>query len=511
MDTELRSQDRRASWGLRGSGRSPTGLLELGLVLLSGAIFLAWALLSAVHVDDRYQVDHVGGVRMALARYFNGGVLYPPLFDGGNYGGTRFMPLPVILHGALARITGEYLISGKVVSYAVMVVLLAVMVVLIVRMGCRLPIAVALAALVLTTHTGLAAGMDLRADALPLLLQVLAIALVAGAGSRASTVGAAVLSALALLSKSSAVWAPLAIALWLLAVDRRRLLWFLAAYGVLVGVLLAFFGAVTDGRFFVNVFGLSTAGVEGSRSLLRGPYFLVHLLVQQALAAWALLPVAVVGFWLARAERRVSLYQLSLVCCLGVLVVVLGDIGTGWNQLVDLVVLTALVVGELAGRSWPESSLRGAITVALVLFLLWVNLTGLLVGLVPDARQALGQLRAGHPAAGRPLAGRATSSTVLLSEDPYVPVALGQTPTVLDPFMLLRIGRRDPAAVQQLIRRIDHRDFRFVVLVEPLEPIDREWWRQLHFGPAVVEALARSYTYTGRDQGYYVYEPAPDR
>jgi hypothetical protein len=511
MDTELRSQDRRASWGLLGSGRSPTGMLELGLVLVSGAILLAWALLSVVHVDDRYQVDHVGGARMALARYFNGGVLYPPLFDHGNYGGTRFMPLPIILHGALARITGEYLISGKVLGYAVMIVLLAVMAVLIVRMGCRLPIAVALAALVLTTHTGLAAGMDLRADALPLLLQVLAIALVAGAGSPTSTVGAAALSALALLSKSSAVWAPLAIAVWLLAVDRRRLLWFLAAYGVLVGVLLAFFGAVTDGRFFLNVFGLSTAGVQGSRSLLRGPYFLVHLLIQQALAAWALLPIAAVGFWLARSERRVSLYQLSLVCCLGVLVVVLGDIGTGWNQLVDLVVLTALVVGELAGRTWPDSSPRGAITGALVLFLLWINLTGLLVALAPDARQALGQLRAGHPAAGRPLAGRATSSTAVLSEDPYVPLALGQTPTVLDPFMLLRIGRRDPAAVQQLVRRIDHRDFRFVVLVEPLEPIDREWWRQLHFGPAVVQALAGSYTYTGRDQGYYVYEPTPDR
>jgi hypothetical protein len=476
-------------------------MLELGLTLVSGAIFLAWLLLLVVHVDDRYQVDHVGGVRMALARYFNGGVLYPPLFDGGHYGGTRFMPLPIILHGGLARVTGEYLISGKVLSYAVMIVLLAVMVVLIVRMGCRPSVAVALAALVVTTHTGLAAGMDLRADALPLLLQVLAIALVAGTGGRAATVGAA--------AQSSAVWAPLAIVLWLLAVDRRRLLWFLAAYGVLTGVLLALFGAVTDGRFFVNVFGLSTAGVQGSRSLLRGPYFLVHLLIQQALAAWALLPVAAVGFWLARAERRVSLYQLSLVCCLGVLVVVLGDIGTGWNQLVDLVVLTALVVGELAGR--PELSLRGAITSALVLLLLWVNLTGLLVTLVPDARQALGQLPAGHPAAATPLAGRATSSTAVLSEDPYVPVALGQTPTVLDPFMLPRIGGRDPAAVQQLVRRINDRDFRFVVLVEPLEPIDREWWRQLDFGPTVVQALARSYTYTGRDQGYYVYEPALDR
>jgi hypothetical protein len=319
------------------------------------------------------------------------------------------------------------------------------------------------------------------------------------------------LSATAVLSKSSAVWAPLAIAVWLLMVDRRRLGWFLVAYGALVGVLLAFFGAVTDGRFFLNVFGLSTAGVQGPGSLLRGPYFLLHLLVEQAMAAWVLLPIAAAALWLARAERRASLYQMSLVCCLGVLVVVLSDVGTGWNQLVDLVVLTALVVGELAGRSWPAAWPRGAITVPLVVLMLWVNLTGLVVALVPDARQALGQLREGHPAAGRPLAGRATSSTPLLSEDPYVPVVLDQTPTVLDPFMLLRIGREDPAAVQRLVGRINRRDFRFVVLVEPLEPLDREWWRQLHFGPEVVQALAGSYEYTGRDQGYYVYEPSPRR
>jgi hypothetical protein len=512
MDIRLRSQERGSLRHLLSSRRfAALGALELGLLLVSACVFLAWILLLAVHVDDRYQVDHVGGVRMALARYFNSGVLYPPLFEDGTYGGTRFMPLPIVLHGGLARITGEYLLSGKALSYAVMILLLVVMVVLMVRMRCRLPIAAALAALVLTTHTGLAAGMDLRADALPLLLQILAVALVAGTDSPGSTVGAAALSALALLSKSSAVWAPLAIAVWLLVVDRRRLRWFLVAYAALASGLLAFFGAVTDGRFFENVFGLSTAGVQGPASLLRGPYFLIHLLVEQALGAWALLPIAAVGLWLARAERQASLYQVSLVCCLGVLVVVLSDVGTGWNQLIDLVVLTALVVGELAGRSWPDSSLRGAVASALALLVLWVNLTGLVVSLAPDTRQALGQLLAGHPAAPRPLAGRATSSMPLLSEDPYVPVALGQTPTVLDPFMLLRIGREDPAAVKQLVRRIDDREFRFVVLVEPLEPTDREWWRQLHFGPAVVEALASSYAYTGRDHGYYIYEPQPDR
>jgi hypothetical protein len=91
-----------------------------------------------------------------------------------------------------------------------------------------------------------------------------------------------------------------------------------------------------------------------------------------------------------------------------------------------------------------------------------VFLTGLVVALAPAARQALAQLRVGRPATGRPLAGRATSSMAILSEGPYVLVG-------------------------------------------------REWWRQLHFGPEVVEALASAYSHRGGIRGYHVYEPAPDR
>ncbi len=482
--------------------------LSIALALVSALIFLAWALLAALHVDDHYQVDHVGGARMALARYVNHGVIYPPLFNGQVYGGTRFMPLPIVLHALVAKLTGEYLVSGKIVSYAVMLVLLTAMFALLRRLACPFPIALGLTALVLVTHTGLAAGMDLRADGLPLVLQVLAVALVAHSKRPAATVAAAALSALALLSKLSSIWAPLAIVVWLLLTDRRRLRWFLPSYAAFVGVQLAFFGALTHGSMFENVFGLSTAGVEDAGSILRGPYVLFHLLVQQALGAWYLLPAAGIMAWLALKERQPSIYLVSLVCCLAVLVVVLGDIGTGWNQLVDLVVLTALVTGELAGRSWPGPIMGVVVAGVLVLVLVWIDLTGLAVTMGPDTREAINLLKAGRLPHSRPLTGRATSATPLLSEDAYVPVVLGQTPVVLDPFMLLRIGRKDPAVVQQLIDRIDARQFRYVVLVVPLQPVDQPWWNQMHFGPDVVRALARSYRYTGRDQGYYVYEPA---
>jgi hypothetical protein len=486
-----------------------TRWLSTGLLLLSAAVLAACLLLAAVHVDDRYQLDHVAGARMALARYLNDGTLYPPLHDGTAYGGTRFMPLPIVLHAAMAGITGEYLVSGKVLAYGAMLALLGVTFVLLRRLRCPFPIAVGLLTAVLTTGTGLVAGLGLRADSLPLLLQLLAVAAVAGSRRPAATVAGAALAALAFSAKLSAVWAPLAICVWLAVVDRRRLAWFLAAYGALIGGLLVVLGAVSEGRIFQNVFGLATAGVTGTGSLLRGPTALLRLLVEEATAAWALLPVAAVAAWLAVRQRQVSIYIVSLACCLLVLVVVLADVGTGWNQLIDLVVLTVLVVGEFAGRSRPDP-LAAAVPAILAVVLLWVNLTGLVVILGPEVREAVGMIRGTRLYDRQPLSGQATPATSLLSEDPYVPVSLGQRPVVLDPFMLRRLEDRDPAAVQRLVERIRAREFELVVLVVPLQPPDQAWWRDMHFGTRVTRALADAYTENGRAQGYYLYRPDPD-
>jgi hypothetical protein len=509
--TEVRS-DR--AWRFRSLPSPPsapaiTRWLSAGLTLVGAVVLAAWLLLAAVHLDDRYRLDHVAGARIALAQYLNDGILYPSLYDGAYYGGTRFMPLPIVLHAAMARLTGEYLVSGKLLASGTMLVLLGVTFVLLRRMRCPLPIAVGLLAAVMTTGTALTAGMGLRADSLPLLLQLLAVTAVARSQKPAATVAGAALAALAFAAKLSAVWAPLAICVWLAATDRRRLPWFLVAYGALVGAVLALFGAVSDGRIFENVFGLSTAGLAGAGSLLRGPAALIRLLVDEASAAWVLLPAAAIAAWLAATQRRLSIYVISLACCLVVLCVVLADIGTGWNQLIDLVILTVLVVGELAGRSRSDPLAAVAVPAVLAVVLLWVTVTGLVVTVGPDTREAVGMLRGNQLYGRRPLTGQATPATRLLSEDPYVPVSLGQRPVVLDPFMLRRLEDSDPAAVQRLVERIRAREFELIVLVVPLRPPDQEWWREMHFGTRVTDALADAYADSGRAQGYYLYRPAP--
>ena len=482
--------------------------LSYALIVAAASVFLAWVYLSVTHVDDRFGLDHVSGVRMALAKSFNEGTLYPELYDGEFYGGTRFMPLPIVLHGLIARATGEYLMSGKALGYLSTLGLLAAMIWLLRRLRCPFPLALTLTTLVLTTNTGLSGSTSMRADVLPLLFQVLAVGIVANASSRVATLGAASLASLALISKLSAVWAPIAIIVWLLVRDRRRLALFSAAYvGLSVVILLVFIG-ISDGRLIENVLGLSTSGVSGVRSLLVAPYRFVHLLVGEATAAWALVPLAGIAAWMAVKDRQISPYLVSLICAAFVVVAVLTDVGTGWNQLIDVVVLTALVVGELGGRVQESSGRSPAgrpdMMRVVGFIVVWVTVTGSIVTLGPDVIATFTG-DASYPK--DPLAGVATTRTEILSEDPYVPLSLGQRPILLDPFMLPRLGERMPDAVPDLIRRIERHEFELIVLIEPLEPIDRSWWRDLDLGLPVAQAISRAYISAGSVQGYYLYEP----
>jgi hypothetical protein len=75
--------------------------------------------------------------------------------------------------------------------------------------------------------------------------------------------------------------------------------------------------------------------------------------------------------------------------------------------------------------------------------------------------------------------------------------------------MLLRIGRRDPAATRRLADRIRAQEFELIVLVVPLQPVDQPWWKDVHLGADIAEAVADAYVPDGTVQGYYLYRPAP--
>ena len=79
--------------------------VRIALLAVASACAAGVALLALAHVDDRYELDHVAGAWMALAQRFADGTLYPPLYDGEQFGGTRFAPLAISLYGGAARLT----------------------------------------------------------------------------------------------------------------------------------------------------------------------------------------------------------------------------------------------------------------------------------------------------------------------------------------------------------------------------------------------------------------------
>jgi hypothetical protein len=363
--------------------------------------------------------------------------------------------------------------------------------------------------MVVTTEAAFSASMNARSDALPVLLQVGAVGLVANRTRPRTILAAAGLASLAFVTKLTAVWGPIGIAVWLLLENRKYFFQFLASYLGFTGALVGVFALATHGRLFTNVFGLSTAGISGLGPLIRSPYRFFFEAIPHALAGWMLVPIMGVAVWLAVRERRVSIWLLSLGAYVVVLMVMFADRGVGWNQLIDMVVLSALVVGELAGRA-PHYPRVGALAIGLLAgTVLWANLTGLALLLGPEIKNtrdpAFQQTLVSHP-----LAGRADTSTRILAEDPYVPVSLDQRPVVLDPFMLITVGQRDPSAVQALVRRIDEREFDLLVLRVSLQDRSMAWWfRQEAFGETVADAMRRNYVYSYWVAGYYVYVPRP--
>ena len=331
---------------------------------VSALVIGSWAVLALAHVDDDYHVSWVTGSWIGLARAVDHGVLYPPLYDGESFGGTRYMPLQFVLHAGVARMTGEYLVSGKLLAYAAAASLYVLAFVVYRRLSGSAVLATGLVAAVLCSGTGLEAATTVRGDALPAALQLAAVALVVARRSRAATVTAALLCSFAFFGKLSAVWGAAAIVAWLAFRDRPRLGLFALSLLASAGALFAIFEVASSGRMTSNVWALGGAGQPHDFS----PFVFADKVVralQELGATWVLLPFAVTSAGIAVAGRRTTIYCLAAFAAAAVAVVVLVDTGAYRNHLLDVQILVGALVAELwrtAGAAslsarpcWPPS------------------------------------------------------------------------------------------------------------------------------------------------------------
>jgi hypothetical protein len=463
--------------------------------LLALVTFLSWALLAGVHVDDTYDVHQVSGVWLTLESDAERGVLYPQLYDGHAFGGTRYMPGQVLVYAGAIEATGSRILGAKLVVYVTALLLFSLVFVSVRLVGCPVPVALALVAVALASGVGLLAATAVGGDTLPVLLQLAALVVVCRKQGRWAAAGAGLICALAILTKLSALWAPAAIVIWLVVRDRRRALAFASSLVTTLGAGLAATEAFSHGRFSDNLLGLSGSSFLGIGSVfLDSPGKLLTLAQGHASSLVVLFPFVLASLLLAGLERRITLYHLSFVFALAILCVVLADPGAFYNHLLDLSVLSVILVGDLWGRTAGAESGFAVLRVVVLAALVWAIGVGYYTDLKPPAAEAarlfLGRGDREAYAKQAP-AGTFRPTDRILSDDPYVPLSAGQRPVVLDAFMLLRIAEKHPAWRRALVNRIDRHEFDKVAL---LHPLDRStWWRRTHFGLPIVEAIQRNY------------------
>jgi hypothetical protein len=502
-------------------GSGANRIVNAALVVVAAAAIVGWLFLALSHMDDRYGVLHVQGAWMGLAQEANDGVLYPPLSAGGYYGGTRWMPLPILLNALAGRITGEFLTSGKVVGMLLTLGLLILAYGTLRRLETPRALAGALTGTIVATDPGRIAGTTLGGDVLPVVLQVGALLVATTSRRKHSLAVAGVLAGLAFASKVTGVWAALALVTWL-GVHRR---WrdvglFGGAFGATIVVVLGTVELVSGGRFSDDMLLLTFAGVGGGVGPIRAPNQLLYQFANFGLAVWVLVPFVAAGVILAKHLRRLSVYHFAIGWALLLLLVIYTDVGAGANQLLDVTVLTALAAGNFAARL-ETTDPRSPMAIVLAVAVVWGTGSGVVLDLVPDVRRTVEGARLGYPL--HPLTGRIGPRDEFLSEDPYVPLSLGRKPVVLDPFMLRRLDLVDPEAVDDLIGRIERQEFAYIATIEPLNAEDGPvaaadegekwandyWWDQFHFGLRVVTAMRRMYVLEGIVDEYYLYRPAP--
>jgi hypothetical protein len=484
--------------------------LQLALWAIAAAIVAAWLALAVIHVNDEYRVTHYQGVWIAVAEEAREGRLYPPAFDGEHYAGTRYMPLPILLNAFATKVIGDPLAGGKVLAAVLMASLLALVFFTLRWSFCPPALAGALAAVVVATDTGLQAGSAIGGDLLPLVLQIGALAIVVRCRGRVASLIAGGLAGLAIASKLTGGWAWLAIVTWYVMQRKwRSAATFSMACAATASLVLGTVQLLTGGGLSEHLLAFSTAGVQGSLSILRGPNQILFNLLGHASATVVLVPLAAIGMLLRDGWRRLSVVHLALVYAVVLLLGVYADVGTGPNQLLDVVVLTTLAAGLLASRAAALHPPIGRIAVqAVAVTVIWAAGLDLVRTVGFDLRGSVSAITAGA-SPRRDVAAvvrMVQPGEEVLAEDPSIDVALGRRPIVMDPFMVMALERRRPQEVDPLISWISNQRFDLVVLVVSLEDRDVDyWWSDFHFGARVAKALRTSYVFDRHVGRYFAY------
>ncbi|HVS51226.1 MAG TPA: glycosyltransferase 87 family protein [Opitutaceae bacterium] len=458
--------------------------LVAALAALQAALLLAW------YWPGALPDTNTSGVWIALADDVAHGDFYRPLVSELGTGGTRYMPLFFVLHGALIKLGCAPLAAGVVLTLASALAAIIAVRALLRRLGATCGVACGAAVAMLGTVTFQMLLLTVRGDFLAAALNLAGVA-AALDWKRSGTCGrmwlAAIFFAAAFLTKVTTVFGLAAVALWLASRREWRRAGALAGASALLmiaGVAAALWAS--DGRMWES-FSAVASGDTNFPFVLSGPRRFWDECAGDPLLCVLLGAAVVAGSALRRSEEKKLIAWLGAATLL-VTMVIFASPGTGKNHLLDLqalaVVVLALALAENespARRAWSLLAF-GALGIGMCVT--W--LPG-----VPSVRAFFERYHRPEIAGVDEFAARAGAGAQrMLAENPLVPILAGERPFVADLFNLELRMRRDAKLRRDMLERLRRGEFGAVVLsnwpdifprdvASPDDPLIAERWPAL--------------------------------
>ncbi len=468
---------------------------------------------AAISLSSGADLNLGSGVWLALAGDIVDGVFYRPLWNGQEYGGTRYFPMLPLATAGLTRAGLPIVAAGLWVSMIGLIALAAAVFILLRRLAAPSRLAALGAALAVAPYFVHQTAFAIRSEPLAAAFAIFGMAVLAPIDARSESPSRLLLAAAlfvgAFATKLTCVYGPAAATAALLLAGRPAAALTLAAITTaLAGLFFAGMHVASDGRALESFRACALAGSNMasflSVSVVTRPLSLIG--TSRLLTSVFLLTLAAL---IARRRAWRRLPTLYVAATAGITALIFTSPGTILtSQIVDAyvaaIVLLVVAVAALSGR---QRAIGCTVLTGLALWAAGQNIVrvaGMLeTGVARSASEDRRQLAAAVQVCGAPI----------LSESSLVPILSGHRPVLLDAFAFHVVARNRPEINRDLAERIERREFGCVILEQdPTTPRGAAWYRNVNLTESVVDAVLEHYVYDRTLAGQRVYRrttPSP--
>ncbi len=471
-------------------------LASLIIVLTLPRLYIFW--------NNGTQLNLMSGAWVTLATDLKEGIFYRPLYsEKTGYGGTRYFPLFFSLHAILMAAIKDPIVSGYILSLLSGLMLLLGLCFLLRRIGVASFFAAIIPVFTLVAHTSDLALMGIRGDGLATAFNVWGMAFCIGEpAKKIRIIAAAMLFTLAFSTKITAAYGVITVVVWLFLKGYSKSAWKLFAYtamGYLIALSTIHFAS--DGRAF-EIMTVCSSGGANWKSVVRGFLEFSQTLMKSNIICFAFFLLALTSFLAGGKAWIKSLSGLFFLSTTVTAIFIFSSPGTTSNHLIDLQTANLFLLGSfLEDRDWGKNRFQ-------VVGIFLIGIFGLTSFSDSFTARNLEKGKLRDIKASLNLIGK--SDNPILSEDPLIPILMGESPYLQDAFMFRLLRKNKPGVAVHLFEKIRNRKFPAIVLIAFPGEEAKRGYKDIHFGEGSIEEVEKNYQLADQIGGFLIYFPKPN-